>query len=101
VDLQLVSTPTRMLSDSLRGKIRSESVDLAILEIVSPAVVNASGAFAANLDIGGVWPRPQLAGNITISNGALGLAPLGGLRIIKNKKTLQFLVDSLYIQRFN
>ena len=101
VDLQLVSTPTRMLSDSLRGKIRSESVDLAILETVSPAVVNASGAFAANLDIGGVWPRPQLSGNITISNGALGLAPLGGVRLSDLNATLEFLGDSLSIQRFN
>ena len=101
VDLQLASTPTRMLSDSLHGKIRSESVDLAILETVSPAVLNASGAFAANLDIGGVWPRPQLSGNITISNGALGLAPLGGVRLSDLNATLEFLGDSLSIQRFN
>jgi translocation and assembly module TamB len=101
VDLQLASTPTRMLSDSLHGKIRSESVDLAILETMSPAVVNASGAFAANLDIGGVWPRPQLSGNITISNGALGLAPLGGVRLSELNATLEFLGDSLSIQRFN
>ena len=101
VDLQLASTPTRMLTDSLHGKIRSEGVDLAILETVSPAVVNASGAFAANLDIGGVWPRPQLSGNITISNGALGLAPLGGVRLTDLNAMLEFLGDSLSIQRFN
>jgi autotransporter translocation and assembly factor TamB len=75
VDLQLASTPTRLLPDSLHGKIRSDSVELAFLETVSPAVVKASGTFAVNLDIGGVWPRPQLSGNITISDGALGLAP--------------------------
>ena len=53
VDLALASVPTRMLADSLHGNIRSDSVELAILETVSPAVLNASGTFAANLDIGG------------------------------------------------
>jgi autotransporter translocation and assembly factor TamB len=100
VDLQLASTPTRLLSDSLHGKIRSDSVELAFLETVSPSVVKASGTFAANLDIGGVWPRPQLSGNITISNGALGLAPLGSVRLSDLNATVEFLGDSC-IQRFN
>ncbi len=100
VDLQLASVPTRMLRDSLHGKIRSDSVELAILETVSPVVVKASGALAANLDIGGVWPRPQLTGNLTISNGALGLAPLGGVRLTDLNANLEFLGDSLQIERF-
>ena len=100
VDLALASVPTRMLSDSLRGKIRSDSVELAFLETLSPAVVNASGTFALNLDIGGVWPRPALTGNLTIAGGALGLAPLGGVRLSDLNVNLQFLGDSLQINRF-
>ena len=100
IDLQLASVPTRMLPDSLHGNIRSDSVELAILETVSPSVVNASGTFAANLDIGGVWPRPQLAGNLTISNGALGLAPLGGVKLSELNANLEFLGDSLQVERF-
>jgi translocation and assembly module TamB len=100
VDLQLASVPTRMLRDSLHGNIRSDSVELAILETVSPAVVKASGTLAANLDIGGVWPRPSLTGNLTISNGALGLTPLGGVRLAELNANLNFLGDSLQIDRF-
>jgi len=101
VDLQLASVPKRMLSDSLHGKIRSDSVELAILETVSPSVVNASGTFAANLDIGGVWPRPTLAGNLTIVGGALGLAPLGGVRLSDLNANLTFSGDSVQIDRFS
>jgi len=101
VDLQLASVPTRMLSDSLRGKIRSDSVELAFLETVLPAVVKASGTFAANVDIGGVWPRPRLMGNLTISNGALGLTPLGGVRLSELNADLEFLGDSLEVKRFS
>ena len=100
VDLALAEVPRRMLPDSLRGKVRSDSVELAILETVSPAVVNASGTFAANLDIGGVWPRPRLTGNLTISGGALGLVPLGGVRLSEINANLDFLGDSVQIQRF-
>jgi translocation and assembly module TamB len=99
VDLALASVPRRMLSDSLRGTIRSDSVDLAILETVSPLVVNASGTFASNLDIGGVWPRPTLTGNLTIVGGALGLTPMGNVRLSDLNANLEFLGDSLQIER--
>lgn len=99
VDLQLADVPERMLSDSLRGNIRSDSVELAILETVSPTVVNASGTFAANLDIGGVWPRPTLRGNLTIAGGALGLAPLGSVRLSDLNANLIFVGDSVQIER--
>jgi translocation and assembly module TamB len=100
VDLALAEVPRRMLPDSLRGKVRSDSVELAIFETVSPAVVNASGTFAANLDIGGVWPSPRLTGNLTITRGALGLTPLGGVRLSDLTANLDFLGDSVHIQRF-
>jgi translocation and assembly module TamB len=99
VDLQLASVPKRLLSDSLHGNIRSDSVELAILETVSPSVVNASGTFAANLDIGGVWPRPTLRGNLTIAGGALGLAPLGAVRLSDLNANLNFSGDSVQIER--
>ncbi len=101
IDLQLASVPKRMLADSLRGKIRSDSVELAILETVSPTVVNASGTFAANLDIGGVWPRPTLRGNLTIAGGALGLAPLGAVRLSELNANLNFLGDSVQVDRLS
>ena len=100
VDLALASVPNRMLADSLRGNIRSDSVELAILETVSPAVVKASGTFAANLDIGGVWPEPTLNGNVTVIGGALGLAPLGDVRLTDLNASLNFLGDSVEIDRF-
>jgi translocation and assembly module TamB len=100
VDLALTSVPTRILADSLRGNIRSDSVELAILETLSPSVVNASGTFAANLDIGGVWPDPTLNGTLTVTGGALGLAPLGSVRLTDINANLKFLGDSVHIDRF-
>ena len=101
VDLAFVSVPRRMLSDSLSGSIRSDSVELAILETLSPQVVNASGMFAANLQIGGVWPRPRLDGNVTIGGGALGLAPMGAVRLTDLNANLDFVGDSIAISQFS
>jgi translocation and assembly module TamB len=100
VDLAFEPVAQRMLSESLTGKIRSDSVDLAILETISPLVVKASGTFAANLDIGGVWPNPTLNGNVTVAGGALGLTPLGDVRLSDINANLDFLGDSVHIQRF-
>jgi translocation and assembly module TamB len=100
VDLALEPVAQRMLAESLTGKIRSDSVDLAILETISPLVVNASGTFAANLDIGGVWPNPTLNGNVAVAGGALGLTPMGGVRLSDINANLDFLGDSVHIQRF-
>ena len=100
VDLALAPVAKRMLPDSLRGKIRSDSVELAILEALSPLVVNASGTIASNLDIGGVWPRPTLNGNLTVAGGSLGLTPMGDVRLHDLNANLEFLGDSLHIDRF-
>jgi len=101
VNLALASVPERMLDDPLRGEIRSDSVDLAILEAFSPAVVNAGGLFAANLDIGGVWHHPTLTGKLTVSDGALGLRPLGGVRLVGLNADVAFFGDSIHIERFS
>ena len=100
VDLALTEVPRRLLPDSLSGEVRSENVELAMFETVSPTVVNASGTFAVNLDIGGVWPRPRLTGDVTIRNGALGLTPLGDVRLSDLDARLTFLGDSVQIDRF-
>jgi len=100
VDLAFTSVPRRMLSDSLSGSIRSDSVELAILETLSPQVVNASGMFAANLQIGGVWPRPTLNGYVMIAGGALGLVPMGAVRLTDLNANLDFTGDSIAITRF-
>ena len=101
VDLALASVPRRMLEDSLRGKVQSDSVELAILETLSPLVVNASGTLQTSLDIGGVWPRPTLTGNLTVAGGALGLKPMGNVKLTDLNVNLNFLGDSLQIDRFS
>jgi TamB, inner membrane protein subunit of TAM complex len=63
--------------------------------------VNASGTFASNLEIGGVWPRPTLTGNIAVVNGALGFTPMGNVRLSELNANLDFLGDSLQIDRFS
>lgn len=101
VDLALASVPRRMLSEPLRGTIRSDSVELAIVEAFTTSVRDATGKFTANLDIGGVWPQPRLTGRVMVVDGALQLTPMGNVRLLGMNADLAFAGDSIQIERFS
>ena len=55
--------------DSLRGRIHADSVDLALVEALSPKLKNASGRLALDLAVSGEPKRPHVGGIATIRNG--------------------------------
>ena len=91
-----------MLADSLRGNDpRRTASSWRFSRRVSPAVVNASGTFAANLDIGGVWPRPTLRGQP--NDRRRRARPRAAWRACGSRDlnaNLNFLGDSVQIDRF-
>ncbi|HKO14684.1 MAG TPA: translocation/assembly module TamB domain-containing protein [Gemmatimonadaceae bacterium] len=61
----------------LSGSIRADSTDLAVVEMLSPSVQQATGRLTANLDISGSWERPRFGGAVSVANGDLWLQNLG------------------------
>ncbi|HXY20563.1 MAG TPA: translocation/assembly module TamB domain-containing protein [Gemmatimonadales bacterium] len=77
LDLALEAVARRQLPDSLRIRVRADSVDLAILDALTPLVRGVSGRLVADVSVEGTWERPDLTGSARIVDGAVGIPALG------------------------
>ena len=90
----------RLLDDSLRGSIRTDSASLDIIEALVPGVRDATGSLVANVDIGGTWRHPDVAGALKVENGEVDLAGLGiRIRGVQVDLALFGHSDSLAVRR--
>ena len=86
--------------DSLHGRIHADSVDLALVEALSPKIRNATGRLSLDLAVSGKPDRPHVGGLATIRNGAVEV-PEVGIRFagIDMRLSVDPLRDSLTIDR--
>jgi autotransporter translocation and assembly factor TamB len=66
VDLALQRVARRQRPDTLSVRVRADSVDLTLLEAVTPLVRNVRGGLNADFGIGGTWNAPRLSGRVGI-----------------------------------
>jgi autotransporter translocation and assembly factor TamB len=76
LDLALVPVERRQLPDTLSVRVTADSVDLSVLEAVTPAVQRVVGVFSADLGVAGTWDAPRLEGSLTIANAAATIPAL-------------------------
>jgi len=90
----------RPAGDSLHGRIHADSVDLALVEALSPKLKNATGRLALDLAVSGEPKRPHVGGVATIRNGAIDV-PNFGLRFtgIDMRLAVDPVRDSLSIEQ--
>jgi translocation and assembly module TamB len=98
MNLALESVPQRMLDDSLRGAVHADSVDLSILETISPQLTHATGTTTTDMRIGGTWTHPTLGGQFRINDGAVTLAK-AGIRLRAMNADIRFTADSIEINQ--
>ncbi|MEO6526387.1 MAG: translocation/assembly module TamB domain-containing protein [Gemmatimonadaceae bacterium] len=67
----------RATSDSLRGRIHADSVDLALVEALSPKLRNATGRLALDLAVSGKPDRPHVGGLATVRDGSVEIPEVG------------------------
>jgi translocation and assembly module TamB len=63
--------------DSLRGRIHADSVDLALIEAVSPKLHNVGGHVAIDLAISGVPEHPHVGGVVGVRDGVIEIPDAG------------------------
>jgi translocation and assembly module TamB len=63
--------------DSLRGRIHADSVDLALVEALSPKLKNATGRLALDLAVSGQPAHPHVGGLATVRNGTIEIPSVG------------------------
>ncbi|MEX2152354.1 MAG: translocation/assembly module TamB domain-containing protein [Gemmatimonadaceae bacterium] len=75
--LELKYFGARLLDDTLRGTIRTDSANLDIIEAFVPQLRDATGRLVANIDIGGTWNHPDLTGELRVEDGEVYVDPMG------------------------
>src|SRR6266566_2255788 len=76
LDLALEPVPRRQLPDTLSVGARADSVDLSVLEALTPSLQRVTGVFSADLGIAGTWDAPRLRGELQIANAAATIPTL-------------------------
>jgi translocation and assembly module TamB len=76
LDLALTDVTQRQLPDTLSIQARADSVDLTVLEAVTPLLRQVQGVFDADLGIGGTWDAPRLRGGLEITGAAATIPAL-------------------------
>jgi translocation and assembly module TamB len=76
LDLALEPVPRRQLPDTLSVGAKADSVDLSVLEALTPSLQHVTGVFSADLGIAGTWDAPRLRGELQIANAAATIPTL-------------------------
>jgi autotransporter translocation and assembly factor TamB len=74
LDLALARVSQRQLPDTLLVRAIADSVDLSLLEALTPLIRDVRGVFSADLGIRGTWDAPRLSGGLRIA-GASAFIP--------------------------
>jgi hypothetical protein len=77
LDLALVPVAHRQVSDTLAVRATGDSVDLSVLEAITPVLRAVSGTATLDVGIGGTWDDPRLQGRVAVAQGAATLPTLG------------------------
>ena len=100
VDLALTPRSRRLLDEPLRGTVRTDSADLAILEAVLAGTDVSGGKLSVNAELGGTWAMPTLDGRIAVARGAVAMPTLG-VRVKGINATVTMRGDSISLDSFS
>jgi len=90
----------QLKGDSIRGHIRTDSVDLRLFRAFVPGLVEARGAIVADVDIRGDVKQPRMFGQISLTDGTTGFSSLG-TRFIHIKADISLADDTVHIKQLS
>jgi autotransporter translocation and assembly factor TamB len=77
VDLGLTGVEERRVDGPLQVRALADSVDLGILEALTPAIRRVQGRLAVDAEVTGTWDAPRLKGSLAVRRGSMDLPGLG------------------------
>ncbi len=84
--------------DSVRGNVRTDSVDIAVLEAFIPGFQQARGSLVANVDVRGTTKQPIIDGQFRLKDASATLTNLG-LTLDRLNADILLERDTVFIQR--
>ena len=77
VDLGLTGVEQRQVNGPLLVRAQADSVDLGIMEALTPAIRRVQGRLQVDVEVQGTWDTPRLEGNVAIRDGSMEIPGLG------------------------
>jgi translocation and assembly module TamB len=77
VDLGLTGVKQRRVNGPLQVRAQADSVDLGIMEALTPAIRRVQGRLQVDVEVQGTWDAPRLQGSLAIRDGSMSLPGLG------------------------
>ncbi|HVZ47806.1 MAG TPA: translocation/assembly module TamB domain-containing protein, partial [Gemmatimonadaceae bacterium] len=99
LDLAIEPAGSRFLEEPLVAHVRTDSAGLGLLESLVPSVHDATGDLRMDVDVSGTWRHPRFTGSVSITGGALSLAPMGAVRLQGVEADIGLLGDSIAVRR--
>ncbi len=95
---KLVVENVQMKGDSVRGHIRTDSVDLRLFRAFVPGLVDARGAIVADVNIRGDVKQPRMFGQISLADGTAAFSNLG-TRFIHIRADIALSGDTVHVKQ--
>src|SRR6185436_10957132 len=95
---RLAIRDVRLTGDSVKGNLRTDSVDLGVFEAFVPGFQKAHGSLVANVDVRGTVKQPIIDGQFRLKNASATLTNLG---LVLERVNADVLLerDTVFIQR--
>lgn len=95
---RLAVRDVKLSGDSVRGNVRTDSVDIAVLEAFIPGFQRARGSLVANVDVRGTTKQPIIDGQFRLKDASATLTNLG-LTLDQVNADVLLERDTVFIQR--
>jgi translocation and assembly module TamB len=100
LDLGMRGVKQRRVDGPISIHARGDSVDLGLLEALTPAINRVHGALSVDVNVGGTWDAAQFAGGVEIRGGSMSVPGLG-VRYEGLQGRARFQGDSLVFDTLN
>ncbi len=97
---RLIVDNMRLSHDSVRGRVRTDSVDIGLFRAFVPTLTEARGGIVADVEIRGSVKQPQLFGKIAVADASAALSGLG-TKLQHIRADIELLGDSVHIRRLS
>jgi hypothetical protein len=95
---RLAIRDVRLTGDSVRGNLRTDSVDIGVFEAFVPGFQQAHGSLVANVDVRGTVKQPIIDGQFRLKNASATLTNVG-LTVDRVNADVLLERDTVFIQR--
>jgi hypothetical protein len=96
LDLAFRGAKQRRVEGPINVHAKGDSVDLGVVEALTPSVTGVSGLLSGHVDVQGTWAAPKLSGSVAVQGGAMSVPGLG-VRFGTVQGSVRFQGDSLLL----